>query len=135
MLACSGWETERLRSMLLDSSALKCDRASAPDSHDVAERARLLSHMSYVDTIRRDPGLVRRAAQDTEEAIERGDATVGERLWHHVFTHRPEDMTRLMIADTEAGRLLRSSSPFSRMIGIRDPQVRDIIWKIARAGA
>jgi hypothetical protein len=135
ILACTGWETERLRAILVHSSIPKLGRAPARDSHDVAERARLLSHMSYVDDIQKDPGLVHRAAQHTEKAIERGDATVGERLWYYVFTHRPDDMIELMIADTEAGRLLRSNSPFSRMIGIRDPQVRDIVWKIAKAGA
>jgi hypothetical protein len=121
--------------MLFRSSRLASSQKPAPDSHDVAERARLLSHMSYVDKIRRDPGLVLQAAQDTEQAIARGDATIGERLWYHVLTHRQGEMIDLMISDTEAGRLLRSNSPFSRMIGIRDPQVRDVVWKIAKAGA
>jgi hypothetical protein len=102
------------------------------DSHQVAERSRLLSHQLYAERLRDCPAFVEAARDQIRESVDRGVATVGECLWDYVLQQPLEDIVTHMVRDDEGGRLLRSNSPFSRMIGVHDPEVRSRLWRQAK---
>lgn len=102
------------------------------DSHEIAERSRLLSHKLYATQIRTQPRLLDQARKSIEESVQDGVATVGERLWHHVLQLELDEIVEYMVDDSEGGRLLRSNSPFSRIIGVRDLKTRTKLWQQAR---
>jgi hypothetical protein len=102
------------------------------DSHEVAERSRLLSHRLYAERLRDCPALIDQARDQIEESVRNGVATVGECLWHHVLQQSLDDVVGHMVRDDEGGRLLRSNSPFSRIIGVRDPELRSRLWRQAK---
>lgn len=102
------------------------------DSHEVAERSRLLSHRYYAERIRACPELIKGACAEIDAAVASGAATEGQLLWARVLRLPLREVLELMLRDDEGGRLLRSNSPFSRSIGVHDPETRTRIWRQAR---
>lgn len=102
------------------------------DAHAITEQARLLSHRVYADLIGQDPSYIGRARAVMAERLADGRATVGEKLWSRLLRRPWEEIRQQMLAVTPEGRLLRSNSPFSRLIGVKDPDVRRELWRIAK---
>ncbi len=99
------------------------------DSHDIAERARLISHHLYAEQIRKDPSLIGQA----RARLSRGTRTAGEDMWVQLLRCRPREIIQRMTEDTPDGRLLRSNSPFSVLIGVSDVNERIKIWSQAKS--
>jgi hypothetical protein len=57
---------------------------------------------------------------------------MGERLWQALLQLDSDEVIAHMLDDGEAGSLLRSNSPFSRIIGITDQTIRAKLWKRAK---
>lgn len=99
------------------------------DSHDVAERARLISHRLYAQHISQSPMLLEQA----RARLERGATTEGEEMWLQLLKRQPREIIQRMTEDTPEGRLLRSNSPFSVLIGVSDVNERRRIWNQAKS--
>lgn len=102
------------------------------DAHAIAEQARLLSHRAYADLIGQDASYISRARAIMAERLADGRATAGEKHWSRLLKRPWEEIRRQMLADTPEGRLLRSNSPFSLLIGVRDPDTRRKLWRKAK---
>lgn len=100
--------------------------------HDIAERARLLSHQLYASTIDGEPQLLDRAREMTAGLLADAGATMGQELWSLILRRPWPEVRERMLADDAEGRLLRSNSPFSTLIGIWDPQERTRLWRQAK---
>lgn len=109
---------------------------SDPDhvtSHHVTEQARLISHRLYAKAVDGKPELVEEARAFLDEGIADNGGTMGQRLWQSVLKRPWHQVRERMLADDPEGRLLRSNSPFSHLIGIADDQLRRRIWREAKA--
>jgi hypothetical protein len=131
LLACTGWEVIQARDQA-SGSANAPRTLERPDSHDVAERSKLLAHRYYAQRIRETPELLVKARADIKKAVQSGVATIGQQLWDQVLSLELEAVLGTMLDETERGRLMRSSSPFSRIIGIHDPKARSELWRQAK---
>lgn len=101
------------------------------NAHNIAERARLISHQRFA--LRITPALIAQARARLERGSRRGATTEGEEMWLQLLTQPPDEIIRQMIEDTPEGRLLRSNSPFGVMIGISDVDERRRIWRQAKS--
>jgi hypothetical protein len=102
------------------------------NAHDVTERASLLHHRIYAARIRKDPELRTRAVTMLERGIAANGGTVGHRLWLKVLRGPWDKAEALMLSETPEGRLLRSNSPFARLIGVHDTNERIALWRQAK---
>jgi hypothetical protein len=102
------------------------------DSHDIAERARLLSHRLYATRLEMDAGLLDAARSVIEGRIRGGGGTIGERVWAQLLRAGMDEIVERMLDQGEEGRLLRANSPFSILIGVTDPDMRKSLWRQAR---
>jgi hypothetical protein len=102
------------------------------DSHAIAEQARLLSHRLYADAVRHDPDLIG-LAKSRIEADLAGGGTLGHKLWQLLLEKPRDTIIEGMLQDSELGRLLRSNSPFSTLIGVTDTHDRNRIWRQAKS--
>lgn len=102
------------------------------NAHHIAERTRLLSHEAYAALIDVDGSLVDQARSAIEAAIGRDGGTTGQRLWRLILCRSWSEIRTRMLEDSPEGRLLRSNSPFSTLIGIRDPDERTKLWRQAK---
>jgi transcriptional regulator with XRE-family HTH domain len=132
LLACKGWEATRLTGDRARRSANEPRTRDHPDSHDVAEQSKLLAHRYYALRIRETPTLLVEARNDIKRAVQSGVATIGQQLWDQVLSRGPEAVLGIMLEDSERGRLMRSNSPFSRIIGVHDPKARSELWRQAK---
>lgn len=102
------------------------------NAHDISERASLLHHRIYSERIRQDPALLKRAIAMLEKGIAENGGTVGHRMWLSLL-HQPwERVETLMLSETPEGRLLRSNSPFARLIGVTKTSERIALWRQAK---
>lgn len=124
LLACQGWEAARPQ-----GASFGRDRNA--DGHLVAELARVLSHKLYAEAILRDPGLIPAAAKVVDRLQATGQATLADRMWQRLLSLGADRVIPAMLDEGETGRLLRSNSPFSRLIGVEDANVRKALWQIA----
>jgi hypothetical protein len=127
LLACTGWEV-----IQAGESANAPRTLEPPDSHEVAERSKLLAHRYYAQRIREMPELLVKARDDIKKAVQSGVATIGQQLWDQMLSLELEAVLDIMLEDSERGRLMRSNSPFSRIIGIHDPKARSELWRQAK---
>ena len=102
------------------------------NGHDITEQTRLLSHQHYAVVIDRDPELIGRAASLLAEHISAHGGTGGQRLSALILGRPWDEARKRMLGDGAEGRLLRSNSPFSTLIGIPDPKERKRLWRQAR---
>lgn len=102
------------------------------DAHRIAEQASLLSHRAYAAIIDKDQDCVGRARLLISQRIADGGATIGEECWNELLQRPWSEIKQRMLEDTAAGRLLRSNSPFSLVIGIADPDRRRQLWRQAK---
>lgn len=107
--------------------------ATSVTSHDVAERARLISHRIYAEQIELQPQLIDEARGFLERGIAENGGTMGHNLWQLILTRPWSQVRDRMLQDDAEGRLLRSNSPFSHLIGIQDESIRRQIWRKAKA--
>lgn len=105
---------------------------STMNAHDVTERASLLQHRIYAARIRKDPDLQARAVTMLERGIAANGGTVGHRFWLKVLRGPWDKAEDLMLSETPEGRLLRSNSPFARLIGVHDTNERIALWRQAK---
>jgi hypothetical protein len=107
--------------------------AAVADPHEINERARLISHCLYAEAIEREPGLLDEVYQCAKRL--KGSArTSGEDRWLGLLETRDWTLIRQAMLDSgPEGRLLRSNSPFSIVIGIEDVAHRRRIWREAKA--
>jgi hypothetical protein len=129
LLACTGWAAARRASDDGANASLLRDRI---DAHDIAERAKLLAHRHYAQRIRETPDLLARARTEIDKAVQGGSATIGQQLWAETLSLDQDAMLGIMLEDGERGRLMRSNSPFSRLIGVHDPEARSETWQQAK---
>jgi transcriptional regulator with XRE-family HTH domain len=132
LLACKGWEVTHGARDQASGRANAPRMRHGPDSHDVAEQSKLLAHRYYAQRIREAPSLLAKARDDIKEAVQGGDATIGQGLWNQVLSLELEAVLGIMLEESERGRLMRSSSPFSRIIGVHDPKARSELWQQAK---
>lgn len=102
------------------------------DAHEINERFRLLTHRVYAQRIDEDPTLIARAATAIQQTIEHGEPTLGERMWSALLTLPATTIKASMLDCGPEGRLLRSNSPFSELIGVTDIEDRRALWKQAQ---
>lgn len=102
------------------------------NGHDIAEHARLLSHRRYALVVDADADLIDEARIAIEEALTKDGATTGQKLWQLILRRPWAEVRKRMLDDGPEGRLLRSNSPFSTLIGVRDPEERTRLWQQAK---
>lgn len=102
-------------------------------SHEVAERARLISHRIYADKVDLDTTIIGHARQFLDSGILANGGTTGQQLWQLILRRPWPQVRERMLRDDAEGRLLRSNSPFSHLIGIEDESLRRRIWQTAKA--
>ena len=102
------------------------------DAHKITEQTSLLSHRLYAEVIDEDHRYIGQARALLEQRLENGQATIGEQHWQQLLQRPWTEIRQHMLEDTAAGRLLRSNSPFSFIIGISDPDVRRQLWRQAK---
>ncbi|WP_210358086.1 hypothetical protein [Sphingomonas beigongshangi] len=100
--------------------------------HDIAERTRVLSHGIYARAVDTDPTLIEQAKAQIERLISGDRGTKGHELWQLLLRRPWPEVRARMLAETPEGRLLRSNSPFSTLIGIQDPDERSRLWRQAK---
>lgn len=103
------------------------------DAHEINEQFRLLTHQAYLECIEGDPSLIERATAWVEETIKHGEPTLGERMWFVLLSMPLDDIKRAMMHPGPEGRLLRSNSPFSDLIGVKDFEARSDLWRQAQS--
>ncbi len=103
------------------------------DPHNIAERAKLLSHRIYAAAVDANPDLLTDAVTLIDRGISDGGGTIGHYLWQNLLKNPWRDIKQRMLEDTPEGRLLRSNSPFSHIIGVQDTDTRIRIWQLAKA--
>jgi len=103
------------------------------DSHAVIERANLNAHVRYAAMITANPAVLERAWQILMVKIASDDATVGERLWLRVLGCQLPRIIHQITADDAYGRLLRSNSPLSLLLGETEGELRRQHWRQAKA--
>ena len=99
------------------------------DAHDINEQARVLSHRHYATVIDQRPELIEQARSLLSHCIPKDGGTPGQRLWELILQRQWQDVRERMLAYGAEGRLLRSNSPFSRLIGITDSEERRPLWQ------
>ena len=67
-----------------------------------------------------------------ERAIAEHSGTTGHQLWQSILANQWPEIRDRMLQDNPDGRLLRSNSPFSHIIGITDVDVRKQLWRQAK---
>lgn len=100
-------------------------------AHDIAERARLLSHTRYAEIVDADQPLITQARR----LLECGDQqalTTGQLAWRALLKLQWNEIRSQMLRDDPQGRLLRSNSPFSIILGETDPDQRRQSWRQAK---
>lgn len=100
--------------------------------HDIAERTRVLSHQVYARAIDADPSLIEQAMAQIDQMVSSDRGTSGHELWQLLLGRPWPEVKARMLDDTPEGRLLRSNSPFSTLIGIGDPNERSRLWRQAK---
>ncbi len=100
--------------------------------HDINDRVNLLSHRIYAEKIRENPALRGEALAMIRNGIAQNGGTVGHRMWLDALQESWESAEARMLADTPEGKLLRSNSPFSQLIGISDVEQRIALWRQAK---
>ena len=103
------------------------------NAHDIAERSRLLNHKEYAAKIDQDRSILGIASRDLRKILQTTGGTAGEREWIELLKHPWPEIRSRMLNDDPQGRLLRSNSPFSRIIGNTDPEERTKIWRQAKS--
>jgi len=102
------------------------------NAHDVAEHARLLSHQLYANLINDRPELLDDARGMITAGIADDGGTTGHRLWDAVLLRPWPEIRAKMLDGGPEGRLLRSDSQFSTLIGVTDPEQRRALWRRAK---
>lgn len=103
------------------------------DPHDIAEHAKLLSHRIYATAVDANPDLLTDAVIFINRGISTDGGTIGHYLWQDLLKNSWQHIKQRMLEETPEGRLLRSNSPFSHIIGVRDIDTRTRIWHLAKA--
>lgn len=101
------------------------------DSHTIGARYRLLSHLIYAEALRRDPSLLDRARELVADRLRSDECTFTDRMWAVLLTLSLEEVIRGISSDAPEGDDLRSNSPFSILIGLRDVEERNALWRRA----
>lgn len=102
------------------------------DAHETNEQFRLLTHRIYAQHIDRDPSVIDCAATLIRATVDRGAATLGERMWFALLTMPMDIIKAAMLHPGPEGRLLRANSPFSDLIGVTDIGERHTLWRQAQ---
>lgn len=102
------------------------------DSHEINERFRLLSHRHYAEVVDERPDLLERARTIVDQEIESRGDVLGKQLWSELLEEPWPLVRAMMLEDSPDGRLLRSSSPFSILIGVHDLEERRSLWHQAK---
>lgn len=100
--------------------------------HDVTEHAILLNHERYAEIVDAMPEVLDSARENIRTEIYAHGGTSGQRLWHRLLKLPWYQVRQRMLATGAEGRLLRSNSPFSVVVGISDPEERRKIWRQAK---
>ncbi len=103
------------------------------NAHDIAERSRLLHHRKYAVSIDQDRSILHQASENLEHIINSNGGTAGEREWLTLLKRPWPEVRSKMLKDDAYGRLLRSNSPFSNLIGNANPEERIAIWRRAKS--
>ena len=114
---------------------VRVEAATPPrlDAHAITERAKLFGHILYAARIDEEPGLITKAIALLEDGAAADALTLGEEHWLTLLTTTVwPDVRAVMIADTPEGQLLRSNSPFSLLIGLKDDNTRRALWRLAK---
>jgi hypothetical protein len=101
-------------------------------SHAINDRFSLLTHHHYSDRIRADPSLIAEATARVNGLIESGTDTIGHRMWRSLLVLDLQHVLKTMVQDDPDGRMLRSNSPFSRLIGYKNVSKRNLLWRQAK---
>lgn len=103
------------------------------NSHDIAEQARVLSHQHYAKIIEGNRCLLDAAREVLAHGINDHGGTEGHRMWVKLLDKSWPEICRQMLSDSPEGRMLRSNSPFSQLIGISDITERLKLWQQAKS--
>lgn len=101
-------------------------------AHDIAERARLLSHARYAEIIDDNQSLITEASR-LLEGVSQQALTSGQLAWQSLLKLKWTEIRHQMLRDDPQGRLLRSNSPFSLMLGETNLDERRQLWRRAKS--
>lgn len=101
--------------------------------HDINDRFNLLSHRIYAEKIRENPAFRGEALAMIRRGVAENGGTTGHKMWLAALREPWDKTESRMLADTPEGKLLRSNSPFSQLIGISDVERRIALWRQAKA--
>ena len=102
------------------------------DSHEINERFRLLTHRRYAEVVDDRPDLLEQARKVVDEQIRSRGQVLGKQIWSELLKEAWPVVRAMMLEDSPSGRLLRSSSPFSILIGVHDLEERRRLWRQAQ---
>lgn len=102
------------------------------DSHRITEQASLLSKRAYADVVDEDHSQLSKARAIIIERVAVGNAIIGEKKWSRLIRLPWKKISRQMLKNSSNGRPIRSDSPFSLTIGVRDPDMRRQLWRQAK---
>jgi hypothetical protein len=103
------------------------------DSALLWDRVALLAHHKFADIIDADLGILDEARLWLVQANVGGRGTQGTSDWQMVLKMPWLWARKTMLSRCPRGRLLRSNSPVTAVIGLRDAAERDELWAQARA--
>lgn len=92
------------------------------NSYDLAEHMKLLCHHFYARVVDEDPNLLEEAKRLIEQDIAENGSIVVTLSWRYTLKTPWPAVREEMLRDDFEGRLLRSFSPFSVLIGKTDPR-------------
>ncbi|SOD93898.1 hypothetical protein [Caenispirillum bisanense] len=96
----------------------------------VNDRAKLLMHRLVARRLRDEPGLAARAL----EFVRATDGLAADAEWRALLSMDPATVRRKITERSADMTRLRISSPFGRVAGLGDPELRRRIWRKARRG-
>jgi hypothetical protein len=100
------------------------------DPHRLAEERSLAYHRAVLERLQREPAILERARSRVAAMLVEGRSVHDARAWQELLSGEPGRLREVMVADTEASRALRQSTPFA---GVLSPRERWRIWRAVRA--
>ncbi len=104
-----------------------------PNAHDIVERSVLIMTRRHVAMIRLDSSVIARARTENERDLERGVVFSGSLGWRLLLERGADEIIEYMLQRSPIGQVLRSTSPFVRILPADALEIRREMWRQAKA--
>ncbi len=103
------------------------------DPHRLAELTSIRLHAAVAERLAEDPSILARARARVARWLETGEvAAFYAKAWAEVLARPPDELSSVLVEDTDNARALRQVSPFA---GALDARARWAVWREARAAS